>query len=367
MRIAVSTIAKNESKNVKDFVASCKEADLVSVLDTGSTDGTQKLLKKYGALAGEAKFNPFRFDAARNKALDLLPKDIDIVVSIDMDERLLPGWRAALESVWRPDVDAVSYWYIGEWQDEAKTIPATPTWRTKIFKRKGTKWFRPVHEVPLLADGTYPRTGVLCREIEVHHYQKGERNYEPLLTQLLAKDPNDEDAYIQRGAEWLKLNEYKKAIDDYERYLLLTAGQTSSNPQSDRSQLVAGRRAYTHISIAQAKHALGYAPQTLVDHFLKAVGECSSLREAWTYLADGMFSIGNYPAAYGAAMTALSITNNGIHPMDMRCWGDFPKTLADNAFTKILSGASVQNVQQSFISQNAPVVSGRNGKNKKKK
>ena len=36
---SISTIAKNEAHNVKDFVASCKEADIVSVLDTGSTDG----------------------------------------------------------------------------------------------------------------------------------------------------------------------------------------------------------------------------------------------------------------------------------------------------------------------------------------
>lgn len=53
MKIAVSTIAKNEADNVKDFVESCQEADIVSVLDTGSTDGTQKLLKKYKAFAGE--------------------------------------------------------------------------------------------------------------------------------------------------------------------------------------------------------------------------------------------------------------------------------------------------------------------------
>ncbi len=358
MKIAVSTIAKNEVHNVADFVAGAKEADLVAVLDTGSTDGTVKALKKHKALIGETVIEPFRFDVARNEALDALPDDIDIVVSIDMDERLQPGWRAALERAWQSDFDSLSYWYIAEWADEAKTVPAVPSWRTKIFKRHGMKWFRPVHEVPLKADGSYPKGG-FCKEVVVHHLQEGERNYEPLLSRLIEEQPEDEDAYLQRAPEWLKMGEYKKSIEDNQTYLRLTTGnQFADDQQTLRSQLIAGRRAYSYISIAQAKHRLGYAPGVIVHEFLRAAAECPQLREAWAYLADGYFSIGNYPAAYAAAMNALAITDNGLHSMDMRCWGDFPKQIADTAFAKMVAGQVQSDVLNAQTPTNPPQAPG---------
>ena len=39
MKVAVYTIAKNKVKQVEPFMGSCREADLVSIADTGSTDG----------------------------------------------------------------------------------------------------------------------------------------------------------------------------------------------------------------------------------------------------------------------------------------------------------------------------------------
>ncbi|MDP2660630.1 MAG: glycosyl transferase family 2, partial [Dehalococcoidia bacterium] len=99
-QIAINTIAKNEARNARDFMASCAGADLVAVLDTGSTDGTQGLLRAAGAVVEEAVIEPWRFDTARNQALAMLPEDIDLVVSVDLDERLQPGWREALEETW---------------------------------------------------------------------------------------------------------------------------------------------------------------------------------------------------------------------------------------------------------------------------
>jgi Glycosyltransferases involved in cell wall biogenesis len=91
MKVAISAIAKDEIHNVEDFVASCEGADIVGVVDTGSTDGTKEKLEALGALLGTIELKSFRFDVARNEALDLLPEDVDVVVSIDLDERLQPG------------------------------------------------------------------------------------------------------------------------------------------------------------------------------------------------------------------------------------------------------------------------------------
>ena len=43
MKVAVYTVAKNEAKQVQPFMESCRDADLVVIADTGSTDGTPEL------------------------------------------------------------------------------------------------------------------------------------------------------------------------------------------------------------------------------------------------------------------------------------------------------------------------------------
>ncbi len=337
MKVAITAIAKNEIDNVAGFVEACHEADVIGVLDTGSTDGTREKLDALGALIGTAEITPFRFDEARNQALDALPVDIDVVISIDLDERLQPGWREALEQAWSDKYDSLSYWYVAEWQDEAMTIPAVQSWRSKIFKRQGMKWFRQVHEVPLKTDGSDPTLG-FCKEIIVHHYQTGERNYEPLLSALIAESPDKIEAYVQRAVEWGKLGEFEKCIADYQTYIKLTVEYEYTDRSCTKYQHIDGQRAYAHIGIAQARHKLGQNAQLIIDELLQSVAACPNLREAWVYLADGFSSVGNYPMAYGAAMTALNITSNGIHSMDARCWGEYPKDLADNAFVKILAG-----------------------------
>lgn len=72
MKIWVYAISKNERQFCERFMASCAEADGVSVLDTGSEDGTAERLIELGADVGVRKFTPWRFDFARNAALDMV-------------------------------------------------------------------------------------------------------------------------------------------------------------------------------------------------------------------------------------------------------------------------------------------------------
>ena len=50
------------------------------VLDTGSTDGTAERLRALGAVVVEERVEPWRFDTARNRSLELVPEDADICV-----------------------------------------------------------------------------------------------------------------------------------------------------------------------------------------------------------------------------------------------------------------------------------------------
>ena len=70
-----------------------QEADYICVLDTGSIDKSVELLKENNVHVESMIIDPWRFDTARNKSLELIPKDTDICVCTDLDEVFLPGWR----------------------------------------------------------------------------------------------------------------------------------------------------------------------------------------------------------------------------------------------------------------------------------
>ena len=86
MKVCVYAISKNEEKFVHRWVESMKEADEIYVLDTGSTDSTVALLEEAGVHVTVEEFNPWRFDVARNRSLELVPDDCDICVCTDLDE-----------------------------------------------------------------------------------------------------------------------------------------------------------------------------------------------------------------------------------------------------------------------------------------
>ena len=91
-KIAVYTICKNEVDYVDKFMDSMVEADAVFVLDTGSTDGTVEKLRKRGATVFEKIIKPWDFSKARNAILKLVPKEFNILVSVDLDEVFDAGW-----------------------------------------------------------------------------------------------------------------------------------------------------------------------------------------------------------------------------------------------------------------------------------
>ena len=83
MRVYVYAISKNEEKHARRWMASMTEADGVYVLDTGSTDDTTTILRELGAHVSEERIEPWRFDTARNRSMELLPEDADIVLVHD--------------------------------------------------------------------------------------------------------------------------------------------------------------------------------------------------------------------------------------------------------------------------------------------
>lgn len=324
MKTSIYTIAKNEAHNVKGFMEAA-EGCAVYVLDTGSSDDTVKLLREHNAHVVQKDISPWRFDTARNEALALVPHDVDVCVSVDMDERLEPGWQNKLRQQWRGNVG--SYFYIAEWADKACTIPSVQSPRTRLHSRNDYEWHRQIHEVIRPLPGVEQ---VWCdTDITVKHYQKGgQRDYAPALRELLAENPADADGWLQLAGECHQKSDFNEALQAYRQYLQVIDG--------DDREVLRYRRAHAWISIAQCLHKLGRDDET-IRAFLSAIAAEPNCREAWTHFSHVALQMGNAPLAYGSAMTAYSIKQPPYHAAtEAACWGDLPKQIADHAFGIIM-------------------------------
>ena len=234
VKIVVYAISKNESKFVKRWMDSMKEADAVVVLDTGSSDETVKLLKAEGAEVEQKRFVPWRFDTSRNASIDLavrLHPDADLLVCTDLDEYFVPGWRAKLEKAWRtvcadsikknmPLPTTVQYEYVWNFHEDGSD--GTKFWYEKIHTpSSGARWTHPVHEIL-----SYPTKKVMVRvpSMRLEHHAdptKSRGQYLPLLEMSVKEAPMDDRNMHYLGREYMFRGRWDDAIYTLKKHLAL--------------------------------------------------------------------------------------------------------------------------------------------------
>lgn len=306
MKIAVYAIARNEESKVDRWCDSNVDADLRIVCDTGSTDATVKLLQSRGVEVHQITVDPWRFDTAKNTALDLVPKDYDVVISQDLDEALLPGWRQQLEQSWQTDATILNHRYRNNhnpWQ-----------WHSKIHNRKNCRWTGAVHETLLW---NMPEKALWNGEIyldEQQDVQKSRANYIELLHLKIDEGDRDWKTFYFLANEYASRNDFKSAIAQRKNaYYYCTDGVVS--------------RSYTAKHIANNYLQIGESVEA--ENWFKVSVAESDERESWYAYARYLYQIGQWERCLDAAQRCLKVQQRRDgYTYDVHAWSEAPYDLA---------------------------------------
>ena len=310
LKVCVYAICKNEENFVERWVNSMKEADLIVVADTGSTDNTVEKLKSLGVQVTTININPWRFDKARNKSLELVPNDVDICVCTDLDEVFDPGWRKKVEECWEDKTTRIRYNY--NWNFDEYGNPATSFYINKIHNRHDYIWTHPVHEV-LTYIGDKKENEKVCEGILLNHHAdntKSRSSYLPLLEMSVEEDPDDDRNMHYLGREYMFYQEWNKSIDTLIKHL----NMPSSTWKDERC---ASMRfiARSYIGLDRIEEARMW--------YQKAIDEAPYLREGYVEKAYLEYSQENYLEAYTLLKKALEITNKSNSYINEEfCWNE---------------------------------------------
>ncbi len=309
MKLAVYAIAKNEEKHVARWAASCADADYRVILDTGSTDDTVALAREHGVDVHEATFSPWRFDDARNAALELVPADADYCVTLDLDEVLLPGWRDAFEAL-APEVTRPRFTYIYSRNSdgtEGLTYGAHAT-----HHRHGYRWEGAIHESVVRTPGAGPEVQGWCDAVIEHMPDPGKSRglYLDMLRDAANAEPLNPRHAFYLGRELMIHAEREEAATELTRYLAMMSPHTAERATAMR-----------YLAAMDEDHREA--------HLLRACAETPERREPWADLAYHHYTREAWAECFAAATRALTITDR---PLGWFCeaeaWGALPHDLA---------------------------------------
>jgi tetratricopeptide (TPR) repeat protein len=309
MKIGIYGPAKNEIKHVDAWYESCKDADVICIADTGSTDGTKERLLELGVSVTDVRIIPWRFDDAFNTAMYLLPDDVDVCIRLDMDERLQPGWREGLEKAWTPTTTRLRYPYVWNWNSDG--TPGRQWYSDRIHARKGFRWMGATHEGLC---SRLPEVQTFTDDVKIYQYPdaKDKKGDLDLLLESCRDWPNDARLRAYLGREYMYQNQFDKSAETYKEFLAM------SWDKIERGQ------AMINLSIVEPNNK---------EFWLKMAHiEVPTHREPLVNLAQYYYDKKDWPKCLKAAEDSLKITQ---HPMDYTCtpeaWGWQPYDLASIA------------------------------------
>lgn len=160
-KVCVYAICKNEAKNIEKWIKSVKDADLIYIVDTGSTDNSVDIIKNM-IQTMDTNINgtdyiqeEFSFAKARNFALSQAKKKITYIfgnetynnwvfIALDLDEFMMQNGIEQIRSIWMNYFDTMELHGVS--LDESLNIESTTPVNHKVHSAD-FHWVRDVHEI----------------------------------------------------------------------------------------------------------------------------------------------------------------------------------------------------------------------------
>jgi glycosyltransferase involved in cell wall biosynthesis len=296
-KLAVYTIALNEEKFVERWYNATKDADYHLIADTGSTDKTVEIAERLGINVYKISVKPFRFDDARNAALALVPDDVDICLSLDMDEVPEKGAIKTIKETW--DKETTRGWLWWETGNKWKN-------NNRLHARHGYRWIKPCHEVTVKhtpGDEVY-----IDYDLVVYHKPDNEKSrtyYLPMLEAAVHEDPRDARMWHYLVREYFFHKNWEKVIENAHK------GLQAGGWYVERAAIC---RAAGH-----AANSLGKKEEA-VQWFARGTKEAPDQLEAWFSLAQFCYEVQNWQGCWDSASKRLKLERETHYLIDNSVW-----------------------------------------------
>lgn len=292
--ICLNMIVKNESKEIKNCLASLlKVIDYWVIVDTGSVDGTQKIIREFlKDIPGELHERPWvNFAHNRNEALQFAKNKADYVLLIDADERLAFAPNFAM-----PKLEMDCYSIVVRMSED----------RTFDFQRVllinnhlNWKWEGVIHEYLVC-----PQAKSLARLNDVVNLSlssDGARSQDPqkfqkdiqVLERAIETDPTNARNVFYLAQSYDKVGNRALALKHFEK--------RASMGGCDQEVF------WSLYAIGRLHTFQNAAAETILNSFCRAYAFRPSRAEPLYRLAEYFFETQNYILGYALAKLALSI------------------------------------------------------------
>lgn len=233
--ISLCMIVKDEELVIENCLASVENlVTEIIIVDTGSTDNTKEIARKYGAKIFDF---PWENDFSKARNYSLKHSSCEWILLLDADEVLDQNDIPKFASLMKDDHYDGYHFTILNYIDENNTSDYATHYAFRFLRNTNTYQFvGNIHEQISRIDGELDSSKFCLTDITLYHYgytssivnskQKKARNM-PLLKIALEENPNNSFFLFNMGNEYMADNEYIRALHYYEQsYKNLTNNQS---------------------------------------------------------------------------------------------------------------------------------------------